>query len=107
VVLAGQTVEQLVAQGRRALVVHVPRLQDPQSTDEPAVAIDEHGEPFRLLWHEAVARPFGSDGLIARRSGGELLISSRHDSRGNVRENKNDTPTDDRYRTQPAAPRGT
>lgn len=40
----------------RALVVHVPRLQDPQSANKLAVATDEHRETLRLLWHAPMPR---------------------------------------------------
>ncbi len=51
VVFAEKTVQQLVAKRCRALVVHVPRLQDPQSANKPAISTDEDREALGLLWY--------------------------------------------------------
>jgi hypothetical protein len=55
VVFADETVKQLVAKRGRALVVHVLRLQDPQSANKLAAATDENRETLGLLWYAPMA----------------------------------------------------
>jgi hypothetical protein len=55
VVCADETVEQLVAKCGRALVVHFPWLQYPQSANKPAVATHENRETLGLLWYAPMA----------------------------------------------------